>query len=276
MAEHFPIKDRLHDYYQITLSARKILHEEQSRYQHIQIAETEFFGGVLLLDGIIQFTEYDNAAYHEMISHVPLMACEAPERVMIVGGGDGGTLQQVLKHAQVQTAVVVELDRRVVELCEEYFPEFGEPFHDPRAKLVVEDAFPYLEQNAQQFDVIIADTTDPVGEAEKLFSSRFYGLMWAALRPGGVIVTQCEQMYFDADLIREMMGIARELSKQPAYYHALVPTYPGGGIGFLFVSDVSWRNGQGKAYPQGLRYLNREVHEAAFAHPQFLKEALGE
>lgn len=268
------ITDQLHDFYQISLQYKKILHDEQSNFQHIRVVETDYFGRVLLLDGVIQLTEFDNAAYHEMIAHVPMLAHDDPRRVLIVGGGDGGTLQQVLRHESVRQVVVVELDRRVVAVCEQYFPSFGKPFADARVELVTADAFAYLADGKDKFDVIIADTTDPIGEASKLFSERFYALMVGALNEGGVIVTQCEHMFFDAALIGEMWEIAKGLVRHPAYYHALVPTYPGGGIGFLYLSDEPWQKGIGKDYPQNLVYLNREIHEGAFALPAFIRKQL--
>jgi spermidine synthase len=167
-----------------------------------------------------------------------------------------------------------ELDRRVVESCREFFPEFGRSFDDARVELVIQDAFDYLQRTEHKFDVIIADTTDPVGEAAKLFSDEFYGLMMAALRENGVVVTQCEHIYLDTHLIKAMMEIARSLAHHPAYYYTTVPTYPGGGIGFLYISDVPWEKGLGKPYPGPMNYLNREVHQAAFALPEFLKRLL--
>ncbi len=269
------LTEELHPYYRKALCCEAILVDEQTAYQHLQVVQTKYFGKTLLLDGIFQLTERDNAGYHEMITHVPLLAQPAPASVLIVGGGDGGSLQQVLRYPGVRRAVVCELDRRVVEICAEQFPDFGRPFDDPRAELVIEDAFQYLEHSAGGFDVIISDTTDPIGMAERLFSPEFYRLMAGALRPHGVIVTQCEQMFFDADLIRDIYGLARGLAQNPAYYHTLVPTYPGGGIGFMYISDVPWTEGLNKPYPPGaMHYLNPEVHRAAFALPEFFRQQL--
>lgn len=270
------VADTLRDDYQISLLVEEVLEDVQTGFQHIQIVRTAYFGKALLLDGIIQLTERDNAAYHEMITHPAILAKGDARRVLIVGGGDGGTLQQVLKHSSVEQAVVCELDRGVVELCEKHFPAFEKPFQNPRSQLVIEDAFDYLQRPDSKFDVIMADTTDPIGEAEKLFSPEFYRLMANALTPGGVVVTQCEQMYFNTDLIQEMVGIGRSLKKHAGYFYTLVPTYPGGSIGFLYMSDTHWSEGFGRAYPEGLQYFNAGVHQAAFALPEFLKQALGE
>jgi spermidine synthase len=269
------ITEQLHPFYQKSLRCRKVLLDEQTEYQHLQVVETEFFGRTMILDGIIQLTERDNPGYHEMITHVPMLAHENPKQVLIVGAGDGGSLQQILRYSSVERAVVCELDRRVVEAGIQYFPNFGNPFSDRRAELVIQDAFKYLQESPGQFDVIISDTTDPIGEAEKLFTKEFYDLMAQALTPNGIIVTQCEQMFFDTALIKQMMEIARELARHPAYYYTLVPTYPGGGIGFLYVSDRPWTEGLNKPYPPGtMNYFNPEIHRAAFALPEFVRRYL--
>ncbi|MEJ5226208.1 MAG: polyamine aminopropyltransferase, partial [Anaerolineales bacterium] len=267
--------EELHPYYRKGIRVKRVLADEQTAYQHIQVVETEFFGNALILDGIIQLTERDNMGYHEMIVHVPMLAVGAPRRVLIVGGGDGGSLQQVLRYPSVEEAVVCELDQKVVDYSRQYFPAFGDPWSDPRARLLVRDAFGYLEENPGQFDVIISDTTDPIGMAERLFSDEFYKLMVRALTPGGAAATQCEQPFFDTALIQQIYHSARALTKNPAYYYAHIPTYPGGGIGFMYVSDTPWTNGLNTPYPPGVNnYLNPHVHRAAFALPEFFRREL--
>ncbi|GAB4480794.1 MAG: polyamine aminopropyltransferase [Anaerolineales bacterium] len=267
--------EELHSYYRKGIHVKQILADEQTPYQHLQVVETEFFGNALILDGIIQLTERDNMGYHEMITHVPMLAVKNPRRALIVGGGDGGSLAQVLRYPSLEQAVVCELDQRVVDYSRRYFPAFGDPWADPRAELLVRDAFGYLEENPGQFDVIISDTTDPIGMAERLFSDEFYRLMVRALAPGGAAATQCEQPYFDTSLIQQIYASARALTRNPAYYYAQIPTYPGGGIGFMYVSDTPWTDGLNKPYPPGQNnYLNPEVHRAAFALPEFFRREL--
>lgn len=268
--------EELHPYYRKGIRIKRVLADERTQYQHLQVVETEFFGNAMILDGIIQLTERDNMGYHEMIVHVPMLAVGEPKRVLIVGGGDGGSLQQVLRYPSVQEAVVCELDQRVVDLSREYFAaSFGDPWADPRAKLLVRDAFGYLEENPGQFDVIISDTTDPIGMAERLFSDEFYKLMVRALAPGGAAATQCEQPFFDTELIKTIYRSAKALTRNPAYYYANIPTYPGGGIGFMYVSDTPWANGLKTSYPPGgNNYLNPDIHKAAFALPEFFRKEL--
>jgi spermidine synthase len=268
--------EELHPYYRKGLRVKRVLADEQTQYQHLQFVETEFFGNSMILDGIIQLTERDNMGYHEMIVHVPMLAVGEPKRVLIVGGGDGGSLQQVLRYPSVREAVVCELDQRVVDLSREYFASsFGDPWEDPRTTLLVRDAFGYLEENPGQFDVIISDTTDPIGMAERLFSDEFYKLVVRALAPGGAAATQCEQPFFDTALIKQIYEAAKRLVKNPAYYYANIPTYPGGGIGFMYVSDTPWENGLNASYPPGLnQYINPDIHRAAFALPEFFRREL--
>ncbi|HMZ06904.1 MAG TPA: polyamine aminopropyltransferase [Anaerolineales bacterium] len=267
--------EELHPYYRKGIRIKRILADEQTDYQHVQVVETEFFGNAMILDGIIQLTERDNMGYHEMITHIPMLAAGKPRRVLIVGGGDGGSLQQVLRYPSVEEAVVCELDQRVVELSREHFASFGDPWADPRSKLLVRDAFGYLNENPGQFDVIISDTTDPIGMAERLFSDEFYKLMVRALTPNGAASTQCEQPFFDTELIKTIYHSAKELVKNPAYYYANIPTYPGGGIGFMYVSNTPWENGLKISYPPGRNnYINPEIHKAAFALPEFFRKEL--
>ena len=153
--------EELHPYYRKGIRIKKILADEQTQFQHLQFVETEFFGKAMILDGIIQLTERDNIGYHEMIVHVPMLAVGKPKRVLIVGGGDGGSLQQVLRYPSVEEAVVCELDQRVVDLSREHFASFGDPWTDPRAKLLVRDAFGFLEENPGQFDVIMMGLASP-------------------------------------------------------------------------------------------------------------------
>jgi spermidine synthase len=205
-----------------------------------------------------------------------MLAVGQPKRVLIVGGGDGGALQQVLRYPSVEEVVICELDQRVVDLSREHFAaSFGDPWADPRARLLIRDAFGYLDENPGQFDVIISDTTDPIGMAERLFSDEFYKLMVRALAPGGAAATQCEQPFFDTELIKTIYQSAKALVKNPAYYYANIPTYPGGGIGFMYVSDTPWQNGLKTALPPGVsNYINPDIHKAAFALPEFFRKEL--
>ncbi|MCS7089012.1 MAG: polyamine aminopropyltransferase [Thermoflexales bacterium] len=269
------VTENLYSYFRTSLSVRRILVDERSEYQHIQVLETDFFGRALLLDGNLQLTELDNAGYHEMMVHVPALVVGAPRRALIVGGGDGAALAQMLRYPSLEEIVVCEIDRRVVEVCREHFPAFRAVWDDPRVRLVVRDAYAYMEENPGTFDVICADMTDPLGMSERLFSEDFYRLIVRALAPHGAASAQCDQPYFGDELIRRLYAFARTLVKHPAYYQAFIPSYPGGGNGFLYLSNRPWEEGLNKPYPPGENhYLNPEIHRAAFALPEFLKRKL--
>lgn len=267
--------EQLHPFLRVNLRVERIAHEERSPHQHILVLDTAFFGRTLVLDGIIQLTELDNAGYHEMMVHVPALTVGAPKRALIVGGGDGAALVQMLRYPSLEEVVVCELDARVVEVCRAYFPAFARAWDDPRVRLITRDAFAYLEEQPGSFDVICADTTDPIGMAERLFSAEFLRLIVCALSPNGAAVTQCEQPYFDAALITQLYRAAQALVRHPAYYYVAVPTYPGGGIGFLYLSNQPWEKGLEHPYPPGENaYLNPQTHRAAFALPEFFRKAL--
>jgi len=268
------LEERLFDFYRTSLRFEKILYEESSKFQDIIVAKSEFFGNILLLDGVIQLTQLDNSGYHEMMSHIPLMAHENPKRVLVVGGGDGGILTQVLKHESVEKAVLCEIDEKVIEVCQKHFPEFNQAFVDDRVEVVIKDAFDFLKEGGEAFDVIISDTPDPVGVAEKLFSEEFISMMNNSLLENGIITMQCENMYFFGEIIKNLYQLATTLTDNPAYYHSWIPTYPGGVIGFLYMSNSHWKNGLNKPYPRNLEYLNSETHQAAFAIPQRFKKEL--
>ena len=189
----------------ISLKIKDKVHDEKSPYQRIEIYETETFGTLMTLDGLVMVTDRDNFVYHEMMSHPALFTHPDPKRVLVIGGGDCGTLHEVLKHQSVEQAEQVELDERVTRVSEKFFPELCESNHDPRAKLLFADGIKWVaEAKPETYDVIIIDSTDPVGPAAGLFSESFYKNCWRALRPHGVVVGQSESPLFHADLIRSV------------------------------------------------------------------------
>ncbi|HJM68571.1 MAG TPA: polyamine aminopropyltransferase [Candidatus Babeliales bacterium] len=250
----------------------------KSEYQHIEIYKTTTFGMMMIIDDVIMLTQRDNAAYHEMIAHVPMIAHPNPKRVLVVGGGDGGTLREVLKHGGVEEVVLCEIDQKVIDLSIEYFPEFKSAFEDPRTKIVTEDAAKYVKTQVNSFDVICVDSTDPFGPGEVLFQEPFYKDLKEALTDNGIAVTQSEPMYLYTDLIEKLYKQNSRLFNYANYYFTLVPTYPSGNIGFSFCSkkyDAFENMDENRiAKLKNLRYYNAELHKASFVLPQFLKERL--
>mmetsp|Transcript_18794 Transcript_18794/g.43736 ORF Transcript_18794/g.43736 Transcript_18794/m.43736 type:complete len:331 (+) Transcript_18794:87-1079(+) len=262
-----------------------ILFQGKSKFQDILVFESTNYGKVLVLDGVIQLTERDEFAYQEMITHLPMFACARPRTVLIVGGGDGGVLREVVRHDCVEKIDMCEIDELVVECAKKYFPEtMATSFDDPRLNLLFEDAAAYIaKENHNMYDVIIVDSSDPVGPAETLFQPEFYEKMAAALNPGGVICTQGECMWLHLDLITSVLTSCCDIFPTVEYAYTTIPTYPSGQIGFVLCSSDRQNNmvrlpqRQPEAAMQAtLRYYNPQIHKAAFVLPQFAATAIEE
>lgn len=251
------------------------LEVRKSDYQTISMYETEHFGKMLVTDGCVMLTQYDNFAYHEMIAHVPMNAHPNPEKILIVGGGDGGTLKEVLKHQSVKEVVLCEIDKEVIAISKKYFPEFRLGFSDPRVEIIIDDAACYIKGKNNYFDVICVDSPDPIGSATVLFEREFFENIKQALHEGGIAVAQMESMFYSADLIVNIQQFTKQLFKHVLYYYTLVPTYPSGTIGFLFFSkkyDPFECFNLKKVEIDDLQYYNNAVHTASFQLPQFFKD----
>jgi len=206
---------------------KEVLYKGRSPFQEIEVVETLDWGLILLLDGAVQTTERDEFVYHEMLVHPSLLLHPAPQRVLIVGGGDGGILRHCLQHP-IKEAYMVEIDRKVLEICEEYMPIIaGNSLKDERAKVLIEDGFDFLRNNDIKFDIIIVDSTDPVGKAKKLFSKRFYQLAYNALGEDGILVTQSGSLFYQSRLVKSVYNRFSTLFPHIALLIVPVPTYPG-------------------------------------------------
>jgi spermidine synthase len=261
----------------ISLKIKDKVHDEQSPYQRIEIYETETFGTLMTLDGLVMVTDRDNFVYHEMMSHPALFTHPDPKRVLIIGGGDCGTLHEVLKHKSVERAEQVELDERVTRVAEKFFPELCESNHDPRAKLHFADGIKWVaDAKPDSYDVIIIDSTDPVGPAAGLFSETFYKNCLKALRPNGVVVGQSESPLFHADLIRSVQKSFKAAGfRDVATLFFPQCTYPSGWWSATMACKggavVQFRAKDSAAKGFATRYYNNEIHAAALARPEFLR-----
>lgn len=268
--------------YGITLEIKTRLHDEQTPFQRIEIFETESFGRLMTLDGLVMLTSRDNFIYHEMMTHPVLFTHTNPKVVVVVGGGDCGTLQEVLKHQQVQKAIQVEIDERVTRVSEQYFPELCAANGDTRAEFVFRDAIQWMQEaDEASLDVIILDTTDPVGQAARLFSPEFYTDCLRALRDGGILVAQSESPLFNAELIHHIHKSMKEAgATDVATIHFPQCTYPSG----WWSATMARRGQQFKGFREtaarkktfATRYYNADIHFACQALPSFLGEALEE
>ncbi len=239
------------------------------------VFKSSTYGTVLVLDGVIQVTERDEFSYQEMITHLPMFACKNPKKVLIVGGGDGGVLREVVKHAGVEEIHMCEIDRQVVEVGKAFFSKtLSTAFNDPRVNLFFDDAARYLanEGKGMNYDVIICDSSDPVGPADVLFKPEFFQSMKDALNPAtGVICTQGECQWLHLDFIEGVLGNVRSMFSSARYGYTTIPTYPSGQIGFMLATvdpsiDLSAPSREIPA-DMPLQYYSKNIHGAAFVLP---------
>lgn len=252
----------------------------RSDYQQIDVVRTEGHGVMLINDGFVMLSERDEFIYHEMIAHVPLFVHPAPRRVLIIGGGDGGTAREVLRHETVQKAVMVEIDEMVVKVCRRYLPTLTTALDDPRLTLRIEDGVAYVKQTREKFDVVIIDSTDPIGPAAPLFNKDFYQNVAALLDDDGILITQAESPFYDHDIQTSMLSGQRPFFKRLHIYLLSTFTYPGGLWSFGFASKgphpLKDLNGSRiKSADLPLRYYNAGIHDAAFMLPNYVHENLG-
>ncbi|MBX6377882.1 MAG: polyamine aminopropyltransferase [Clostridia bacterium] len=260
------------DHLRLSVRVREVLHRARSPYQAVAVYETEAFGRLLALDDVIMTTERDEFVYHELMAHVPLVTHPRPQRVCIVGGGDGGVLREVLKHPGV-TADLVEIDAKVVEVSRRFLPSIATRFDDPRARVLYEDGIVHMARCEAAYDVVIVDSTDPVGPAVGLFGEDFYRSVYRALRDDGCFVAQTESPFFNQDLIRRVQATLRAIFPVVRLYWGVVPTYPGGFWTFSFASKGPdpLTAPLERAARLGTRWYSAAVHRAAFVLPPFVE-----
>ncbi|MDP2286121.1 MAG: polyamine aminopropyltransferase [Pseudohongiella sp.] len=275
--------ETLYSSYGQSFRVDEVLFEEKSDHQHLMIFRNEQFGRVLALDGIVQTTERDEFIYHEMLTHVPLVAHGNAQRVLIIGGGDGGILREVCRHNTVKHVTQVEIDASVIELAKNWFPAHSNgAYDDARATVVIGDGFDFVQTTQERFDVIISDSTDPLGPGEVLFSKDFYAGCQRSLNPGGVLVTQNGVPFMQPG---ELTNTAARLSKlfvDRRFYTAAVPSYIGGLMTFAWASnnpdlariDLDTLKQRWLSQNITLRYYTPDMHQAAFALPRYLLDML--
>lgn len=272
--------ETLYDGYAQSFTVTDVLFEVKTEHQHLQIIDTPIMGRVMLLDGVVQTTEKDEFIYHEMMVHVPLFAHPNPKRVLIIGGGDGGILREVVRHKNIEHITQVEIDGSVIEMCKQYFPKHSNgAFDDPRANIVIADGNDFVAQCQEQFDVIIADSTDPIGPAEVLFSFDFYKEEKKCLAPGGIMVAQNGVPFMQGSEVTNTFQRLSPLYQDVSFYTAPVPTYAGGQMTLAYASDdltlrqqsVADISARVSASQIETRFYNAEVHVAAFALPNYIR-----
>lgn len=277
--------ETLYPEYGQSLAIGDVLFETKSDHQHLMIFENERFGRILTLDGVVQTTERDEFIYHEMLTHVPIVAHGAVKRVLIIGGGDGGILREVCRHSSVEHITQVEIDQAVIDLCCEYLPNHSAgAYEDPRAHIVIADGFDFVQKTDERFDLIISDSTDPQGPGEVLFTQDFYAGCKRCLNPGGVLVTQNGVAFMQLDEVTNTAHRLNGLFRDWHFYSAAVPTYVGGIMTFAWASDnpelrhCDTKDILRRWQDTGVRtrYYTPAIHSAAFALPRYILDELPE
>jgi spermidine synthase len=274
------IEETLHRGFRARPKADRVLFDSKTEHQQLIIFETLEFGRVLMLDGIVQLSTNDEFVYHEMMAHVPLFAHGKAKKALIIGGGDGGVLREALRHPEVEQVTLCEIDRGVIDLCRQHFPQISAgAYDDPRTRIVIADGTKFVAETDERFDVIMVDSTDPVGPGAVLFTQEFYADCRRALAKGGVLVTQNGIPFLQAGELKQSIGFFQDLFKDAYAYLATTPSYFGGPMSYGWATDnrklrqhdqkkIERRYKKAGSFPT--RYWRPDVHVAAFALPTYV------
>ena len=265
--------ERYSDNLQLSFRVMDQLLSVKTDYQRIDVFETYDFGKLMSIDGTVQLTERDEFVYHEMITMVPSALFHGrPKSALVIGGGDGGTASQLI-NIGYDHIVNVEIDGQVVEVARKYFQGISSAFSDPRVRILVEDGIRYVKETEEKFDIVIVDSTDPVGPAEGLFNAGFYKSVQKILNKGGVVVTQSGSPFYQPKALTMANSAMREVFPNVSTYTAFIPTYPSGFWSFTVASDSQLKVDDASWLPDG-KYFNRDVLKGCFSLPQFVKDLL--
>ena len=268
----------------LTVGVNKVLFHEKSPYQTVEVFETDTWGNLMTIDGIVMLSEKDEFVYHEMISHPALFSHPNPKRVLIIGGGDGGTAREVMKHPTVEKVDMVEIDETVVRAAKLYLPNVGD-FNNPKLTVLYEDGIAFIQNVKEKYDIIIIDGSDPIGPAEGLFQKQFYQDCYNALSDNGILTAQSESPFVEKFVhgLQSIMKATSEIFQVSKLYTAFIPLYPSGFWSMTFASkgidphsaEVMNRVENGvKSMEAGLKYYNEDIHVGAFAIPNFVKRLI--
>lgn len=271
------IEEKLEDTYGMRFRVTEVLFSGKSQFQSVQVVRTAGHGVMLLNDGFIMLSERDEFVYHEMIAHVPLFVHPNPRRVLIIGGGDGGTAREVLRHPSVEECTLVEIDRMVVEACCLHLPKTASCLD--RVEVVIGDGVAYVAETDRNFDVVLVDSTDPIGPAQPLFGEAFYRSVHRVLAPDGIVVSQGETPWYQQPMQCKLSGILQAVFERNGVYNFSNLTYPGGLWSFTFASKglhplADLDEQRVRDSEMTLDYYNEAVHKAAFSLPTFQARAL--
>lgn len=273
---NFWLQEKHTDGYEVKWKIDGIIHSEKTKYQELAIVETREWGRALILDGALQTSEKDEFIYHEMIVHPAMCTHPKPEKVLIIGGGDGGTLREVVKHSRVNEIDMVEIDERVIENSKKYLPSLACAFDDQRVSLHVEDGVWFVKKFSGKYDVVIVDSSDPVGPAVQLFSRDFYQDVFAALKNDGLVVVQSESPFFYQETFKSVYKNISTVFPYTFTYLVPIPTYVSGPWSFTIGSKKydPLKLTSDREHIPGLKYYNEGIHTSVFCLPSFIKEML--
>ncbi len=249
----------------------------KSKFQEIALLDTLEFGKMLVLDGLVQTTEKDEFIYHEMISHPAMFLHPNPEKILVIGGGDGGTVREVLKHKSVKEVHLCEIDEEVILVAEKYLPSISYQLKNPKVKIFIEDGNQFLEENKNSYDIIIMDNSDPIGASEVLFKAEFYEKVKRALKKGGIMVAQTESPILQKNYFKNAVSEIKKVFKNVGVYLAYIPTYPSGMWSFTIASDdidIFNLDREPKLEDIDLRYFNSDIFKSLYVLPTFVREII--
>lgn len=258
----------------ITAKIRETLVREQTDFQDLAIIDTEEFGRMLVLDDMVMTTVKDEFVYHEMVAHPALFTHPNPKHVLVVGGGDGGVIREIMKHPDVEKAVLVDIDGKVIEYSKKYLPEIAGELDNPRVEVQVNDGYMHIIQNKNKYDVIMVDSTEPVGPAASLFERGFYQGIYEALKEDGIFVAQTDNPWFKADLVQKVNKDVKEIFPIVRVYGANIPTYPSGLWTFTMGSKTydPLQVDETQIPEIDTKYYSPRLHKAAFVLPKFVED----
>jgi len=262
-----------------TVKVERIIESTESEIQRIDVLDTKDFGKMLALYGSLMICDNDNNSYNEMLAHVPLFVHPTPKKVLIIGGGDCGTLTEVMKHPEVKSCLMCEIDKMVVETVKKHFPYLAKGLDDPRSKIVYRDGKILISDSKDRFDVILLDLSDPVGPAADLFQKAFHQQVFECLNDDGIMVAQSESPFYNKETVSAIFRNLREIFPVVKMYTCYMPIYPSGIWSFAFCSKKydPLNNFDEKRYEHlnlTTRYYNAETHRGAFMLPEFIKKLL--
>ncbi len=276
------IEEKLEDFLGLRLKVEKTLFSGKSEFQSVDVVETKGHGKMLLNDGLIMVTERDEFVYHDMITHVPLFVHPNPKNVLVIGGGDGGTAREVIRHTNVEKCTMVEIDEMVVNACKEFIPQTSSQLNDERIDLIIGDGVEFVKQSrakGTKFDVIIVDSTDPIGPAQPLFGHEFYEDIYACLSDDGIVVSQGESPFYQEEMQNKLVNIVSDTFPIVSIYNFSNLTYPGGLWSFTFASKKyhpvkDFDDARVAASELEFEYYNEGIHRGSFAIPTFQRKRL--